>query len=158
VLAAVALVGLFALPSVQALACPSLMVSARTRPASPRKAGHASIKVGQAFTVYAKVRNTGAAPMHNASLRMTVPFSADYRPSKPNDAARGRPVLLPPNAYWPSFSLRPGKSRVFKLSGKVAKCAQSDSFDVDVEAYILADGCTTPIAAPLEVLRHVVAS
>jgi hypothetical protein len=145
-LAALALVSLVAMPRVQAQAplCPSVVVSAYARPRTARKAG-------QAFTVYAKVRTTGTTPLHNVSLGVSVPFSATYPRPKPNDAAKGRPVIVPPNAFWPSFSLLPGKDRVFKLGGKVAKCAQSGTFNVGVAAYILDTGCITPIGAPVEV-------
>ena len=147
VLAVLALVSILAMPTVQAQApplCPSVVVSAHARPRTTRKAG-------QPFTVYAKVRTTRTSPMHNVSLRMTVPFSATYPRPKPNDAAKGRPVIVPPTAFWPNFSLLPGKGRLFKLTGKVAKCAQSGTFNVEVAAYILDTGCNTPIGAPVEV-------
>lgn len=60
-------------------------------------------------------------------------------------------MIVPPNAYWTSFSLSTGKERVFKLTGKVAKCAQNGTFDVGVAAYIVDAGCSTPIAAPVKV-------
>lgn len=125
--------------------CPSLLVSAYARPRRARKPG-------QAFTIYAKVGATGALPVHNVSLRVPVPFSAVYPPAKPNDAARGRPVIVPGgNAFWPSFSVRPGKDRRFKLKGKVDKCDQSGPFDIDVRAFILSQGCSTPIDDPVQV-------
>lgn len=145
-LRALALLSILAMPAVRALtpSCPSVVVSAYARPWAARK-------LGQSFTIYAKVRATGTTPVHNVSLRVTVPFSATYPRAKPNDAARGRPVIVLPNAFWPSFSVLPGKDRVFKLTGKVAKCTQSGTFDVDVAAYIVDEGCSTPISSPIKV-------
>lgn len=99
------------------------------------------------------MRNTGATPQYNVSLGVSVPFAATYPRAKPNDAAKGRPVIVPPNAFWPSFALLPGKDRVFKLTGKVAMCAQSGTFNVGVAAYIWDAGCVSPIGAPVQVRR-----
>ena len=128
------LASILLLPTVHAQPCPSVEVSAYARPRKARKPG-------QPFAIYAKVRNTGATPMYNMSVSMTVPLSATY--------PRAKPVIIVPNAFWPIVTLLPGKSRVFKLVGKMAKCAQSGDFDVDVAVYMV-DTCSTP-ADPVKV-------
>lgn len=124
--------------------CPSLVVSAYAKPKSARKPG-------SAFAVFAQIRTTSATSVHNVSLRITVPFSATYPSMKRSRVRRNQAVIVAPNAYWLSFSLAPGKGRVFKLSGRVNKCNVAGPFDVDVAAYITDTGCSTTSGNPIQV-------
>ena len=134
--------------------CPALAVAAKARP-------RASRKPGSTFAVYAKVRNTGRTSLQNVSLVVNAPLSATYKGAttaapmlKHLGANKAGPVVVGQYAYWPNFSLAPGKGLAFKLRGKVDKCEQTGTYDVQVAAYMTSLACSTPVGTPLKVINN----
>ncbi len=131
--------------------CPALAVTAKAKPRAPRKPG-------SIFAVLAKVRNTGSTTLQNVSLVINVPISATYKGAlaappvfKRFGASKAGPVVVGQSAYWPNFSLAPGKGLAVKLRGKVDKCEQTGTYNVQVAAYMTNPECSTPSGKPITV-------
>ena len=129
--------------------CPSLALTASAKPRTARKPG-------SAFTVVAKVRNTGRTRLDNVGLVINVPINAlnesKAHPSfKRSEASNAAPVFNGQFVFWPKFSLAAGKGLTFKLRGKVDKCQEAGSYDVNAAVYIDSLDCATPLEMPIEV-------
>lgn len=137
-LAALAGVGMLLAPTAQAQSpCPALSF----------KTMKASVKNG-VVTVAVNVQNVGNADLDNVGLRVTVPFSVEYKKATVIPAIRNGdrlPRFIAPNIFWPSFSLPRGKGRTFKLRGKISSCQESGQFPI-VAAVNIAD-CITEVEA-----------
>lgn len=121
--------------------CPNLAVAMYARPAAPRKPG-------ARLAVVVKVRNTGAAPLQDVGLRVTVPLNVTYKRPMVLPPIKGGPTARPvyefPQIYWPGFSLDGGKSRYFRLRARISKCQPAGTFALEAAAYRLSLNCSTP--------------
>jgi len=134
----------------------SLAVAQPPPPACPfslqTKAGAAQVRPGRSFKLAVKIANTGWAPVHNLSIRFTLPQG-----SMPIRVAV-QPRLKPPrqpvvtsdgNLYLTGLSINPRKARALMLKLRLDRCAPPGVLSVLVMAYrtdeLGAVVCTTAV-------------